>query len=181
MSAPDEMSDSAQRRKRVSARVSTDLAGTLRDPVGTETIDDRLTFADRALLRAMGITVEERAYDAARLPAAAKERVLYPASFPIRLTHLCDSIIELERIDCRPTTAEYHDLLATAFCSSDIHYLPQGGLAIVQSELLDLETEHPTTLIPSDRCADLLRRVDPLIHKYYTTSWPIAELEWCWC
>ncbi len=93
-----------------------------------------------------------------------------PAHFGIRLTHLYDAITALERVDARPCVGEYLTIIHEAFYTSEMQHLEPGALSVVEGEIDALAAQDPITLVDSQQCADLLRRVDPTLHRYYLSS-----------
>lgn len=140
-----------------------------------------LTLDDRILLQSLGISSTEQSYEYQSILPSAIERIVDPVNFSIRLRHLYEAIVALEDNGKRPLVSECRTMIADAFFTSEVRYLEPGALSIVEGELDVLAQEHPTSLMNSARCADLLRRADPTIYELYTRAngWPPADLGGC--
>ncbi len=140
-----------------------------------------LTLGDRILLQSLGISSTERAYEYQSIAPSVIERIMHPVNFAIRLRRLYDTIVSLEDNGKRPLVSECRTMIADAFFTSEVRYLEPGALSIVEGELEALAQDHPTSLMNSARCADLLRRADPTIYELYTRAngWPPADLGGC--
>lgn len=134
-----------------------------------------LTPEDEMFLRTLGITLEGSSYEARKLDGQRLESIMDHVAFAHRLQRLYMAIVDLEKAGERLTTGEYRQVVAGAFFTSEMMHCEPGVLSIVEAEIDALEQEQSSSLIPSARCADLLRRADPTVYRLYTLAGAIAQ------